>query len=68
MTIWDTLDEAIGDFAGEYTDQNKTNHTELIVVVKAGKIKAADRRRNLVDFVTKQPEFLISSLNMESSP
>jgi uncharacterized protein (DUF2252 family) len=36
----DTFDQAIGDFALAYADQNAKDHAELVAAVKAGRIKA----------------------------
>jgi uncharacterized protein (DUF2252 family) len=36
----DTFDQAIGDFALAYADQNEKDHAALVAAVKAGRIKA----------------------------
>jgi hypothetical protein len=36
----DTFDQAIGQFALAYADQNEKDHAALVAAVKAGRIKA----------------------------
>jgi uncharacterized protein (DUF2252 family) len=36
----DTFDQAIGDFALDYADQNEKDHAALVAAVKSGRIKA----------------------------
>jgi hypothetical protein len=36
----DTFDEAIGDFALAYSDQNERDHAALVAAVKSGRVEA----------------------------
>ena len=38
--VFRSLDQAIGEFALAYADQNEKDHAALVAAVKAGRIKA----------------------------